>query len=175
MSTEQLKQILLSENLKDKKKTFSFYTIIYLVGIGLLALPIMLLYLISINVEKFEILNSFNFFPVIANLYADHTLFFNTLFSVITVGTLFCLYFQIKKKTQSKKEIERLINCLEDGAKSHTLEEKTRYKLYVSLFKKRIKMIPSRNLYIIMNNDNRPFLLPISEEKIDSIKLCLAQ
>ena len=173
MSTEQLKQILLSENLKDKKRTFSFFSIIYLVGIGLLIFPLALSYLISINVERFDFLNPFNFFPVIAHLYIDYALFFNVLFFIIIVGTLCYFFFQIKKRTQSKKEIERLIVCLEEGAKSHTLEERTKHKLDFSFFKKEIKIIPFRNLYIIMNNDNRPFLLPISEEKIDSIKLCL--
>ena len=175
MSTEQLKQILLSENLKDKKRTFSFFTIIYLVGIGLLAFPIVLLYLISIYAGKFDFLSPFNFFPEIVSLYKDYTLFCNVLFLIITVGILFHLFCQIKKKTQSKKEIERLINCLEDGAKSHTVEETTRYKLYFSFSKKEIKMIPFQNLYVIMNNDNRPFMFPISNEKINSIKLGITQ
>jgi hypothetical protein len=125
---------------------------------------------------SFDFLVYVDIYGFLAKLNEDYPSFIHGLFIILLSGTILFPLYYVKKLTKPNTEIDRLIHCLESGAKAHTIEKRIKYKIIFNIGNKEIRMIPVKNIYVIMNNDNRPFLLPIRNSLYrDQIKSLLAK
>jgi hypothetical protein len=154
MTTTHLKTVFLQAHKKDEILTLVNYEIRSL-GI-LLLLSIILFSIITLKTDQSDVYIAY---LVVAAI----------------IGTIlypFCRFWLLNSRT---KEIDRLIDCVESGAKAHTIKEYTKHKISIPIGKKPVTLLPVDCLYIIMNNDNRPFHLPVPKSYIREIKRVLAK
>ena len=164
MGIRQLEQILINEDIKDKRKTFFIAKLFYIAA--LLAI-IILAFIYS------ELFFRMNLVDYISLNYAKKQSFFNSLFIILVSGIFLFPFYQVYKLRYRIKEINRLIGYVKQGSKAHTFEVRDNYKLKITLGKKIAKLFPINTLYIILDKDNRPFRLPVSSIHISKIKKAL--
>jgi uncharacterized membrane protein YcjF (UPF0283 family) len=154
MTTDHLKAIFLQAHKKDKRLTFMNYAIRSF-GI-LLALSVILFLVLTVNADQ----------TVTCIIY---------LVIAAMVGTVLYPFYHYWKLNSRIKEINRLTNCVASGALAHTMKEYKRHKISIPLGKKTVNLLPVDCLCIIMNNDNRPFHLPVTKSDVQEIKKILTK
>jgi hypothetical protein len=92
------------------------------------------------------------------------------LLMAVAAGTIIYPFYRYWKARTQVKEIDRLMQCIDSGAKAHTLKKYTKHKITIPLITKTIRWFPVDYLYIIMDNDNRSFRLSASKSYIEEIK-----
>ncbi|GHS98572.1 hypothetical protein FACS189421_07410 [Bacteroidia bacterium] len=155
MTTDHLKAIFLQAHKEDRRRAFINYVIRSL-GI-LLVFSAILFLVLALRANQ-----------------ADEYLIYLVIAAM--VGTvLYPFYCSLKLWNSCTKEIDRLINCLKSGALAHTIKEYKTHRISIPLGKKTVNWLPVDCLCIIMNNDNRPFHLPVSKSHVQEIKKILTK
>ncbi|GHT41192.1 hypothetical protein FACS189437_07780 [Bacteroidia bacterium] len=154
MTTKHLKTIFLQAHKEDEKLTLIQYGVRSL-GF-LLLLSVVLFLVIAMRLNQTDV---YVVYLVVAAM----------------IGTVLYPFYRSRELNSRTKEIDRLIDCVESGAKAHTIKEYTKHKISIPLGKKTVTFLPVDCLCIIMNNDNRPFRLPVSPSHIREIKNNLLQ
>jgi hypothetical protein len=94
---------------------------------------------------------------------------------VLAAGTVIYPFYHYCKAGNQAKEIDRLMHCIDSGAKAHTLKEYTKYTFSIPIMTKTIHCFPVDYLFIIKDNDNRPIRLSASKAYIGEIKEILVK
>ena len=109
------------------------------------------------------------------NVYGNQENYLFVVLIVLAAGLLLYPVLHYVYLIRDRKEINRLLACIESGAQAHTIKEYKKYKLSIPVGKKTVNGIVVHYLCIIMNNDNRPFHLPVDSTHIAEIKEKIAR
>ncbi|WP_163319011.1 DUF3137 domain-containing protein [Dysgonomonas sp. 520] len=166
MTLSDFKELLLQEHKRDKKLTFINYA---LISVGIIAIVALLFYL-GANFSGI----AKNFTGAMDSASGSYSTYYKFVIPLVVICCICYPFYQIYKLQQRPKKIEDLINKIQKGAKATTIQDVVSYKITLPLLKVNLKLCPVTMVYIYLNDDVKPFILPLNKFYLSDAKLLLS-
>ena len=169
MTTHELRELFLKEHKRDRRFTFINYLIIAFIVIlvvGLIAALVM--YSGGSIASVFtSILNG-------GSDSASTPWWVPFIFGGVFVGAILYPFYHMWRLSKRPAKIEELLKKIEAGSKATTIQDRKEYKVTVPLLKVNLKLCPITYATIYLNDDVKPYDLPINSFVLPDLKIVLS-
>ncbi|MDH6354907.1 heme/copper-type cytochrome/quinol oxidase subunit 2 [Dysgonomonas sp. PH5-45] len=166
MTIQELRELFIKEHKRDRRLIFINYGIISFIVLLVLGLIAFLFY--ATNTNPIQALSEAFGGREHDPWYVKYVLI------AIMCGAVIYPFYHIWKLSKRPQKIEDLLSRIESGAKATTVHDSKEYKVTIPLLKVNIKLCPVTMASIYLDNDVKPYLLPINSFYLADMKILLS-
>lgn len=166
MTTQEIRELFIREHRRDRRLTFINYAIICF---GIILLGGVFFFLMSVTGSSIS--------GIFSNAFSggEHEPWYvKYIFAAVIIGCILYPFYQIWRMSKRPQEIDKLLAKVKAGGKATTVQDYKEYKITLPLLKVNLKLCPVTFVMIYLDNDVKPYKLPINSLYIPDMKIVLS-